>query len=219
MPALSGSDLNSASFTVRAEDLGRVRRIGYRVTTSAGVHIDSGSVVRTTMSSTDTHTFHVRFGQQYRGQTVIIYSFADDTAGNRSYSVASNVNVPQMNVANARVDRPLLVYGRTFALPAGGSGASSGGRSCRCTRSSWGPWSARRARVTKSEQRRARPDALHGLDGLRNGEPGRQGGIPRAARSPRHDRCNWRKSRRAAFASPRTRATASARLSVSPARP
>ena len=115
---------DSASFTVRAQDQSPIRRFGYRVTTSAGVHIDSGSVVRTTnMSTLDTHTFRVRFGQQYRGQTVIVYSFADDTAGNRGYSVASNVTVPQMNAANARVDRPLLVYGRTFALPAGGSGA------------------------------------------------------------------------------------------------
>lgn len=114
---------DSASFSVRAEDLGRVRRIGYRVTTSAGVHVDSGSVLRTTASTVDTYDFRIRFGQQYRGQTVIIYSFADDTAGNRGYSVASNVTVPQMTAANARVDRPLLVYGRTFPLPAGGSGA------------------------------------------------------------------------------------------------
>lgn len=115
---------DSASFTVRAEDLGRVRRIGYRVTTSAGLHIDSGSVVRTTTTSTiDTQEFRIRFGPQYRGQTVIVYSFADDTTGNRGYSVATNVTVPQMNVANARLDRPLLVYGRTFALPEGGAGA------------------------------------------------------------------------------------------------
>ena len=115
---------DSASFTVRAEDQSPVRRFGYRVTTAAGAHIDSGSVVRTTgLTSVATHTFHVRFGPQYRGQTVIVYSFADDTAGNRGYSVASNVTVPQMTAANARVDRPLLVFGRTFQLPAGGSGA------------------------------------------------------------------------------------------------
>src|SRR5687768_1068494 len=115
---------DSASFTVRAQDQSPVRRFGYRVTTAAGAHIDSGSVLRTTgLTSLATHEFHVRFGPQYRGQTVIIYSFADDTAGNRGYSVASNVTVPQMTVGNARVDRPLLVYGRTFALPAGGSGA------------------------------------------------------------------------------------------------
>ena len=115
---------DSSTFTVRAEDLGRVRRLGYRVTTAGGLHIDSGSVVRTTnLSTIDTHQFHIRFAPQYRGQTVVIYTFADDTTGNRGYSVASNVTVPQMNAANARTDRPLLVYGRTFALPTGGSGA------------------------------------------------------------------------------------------------
>ena len=115
---------DSASFTVRAEDPSRIRRFGYRVRTSAGVHIDSGSVVRTSnLSSIDNHSFNIRFAPQYRGQTVIIYTFADDTVGNRGYSVASNVIVPQMNEADARVDRPLLVYGRTFALPAGGFGA------------------------------------------------------------------------------------------------
>ncbi len=115
---------DSASFTVRATDQSPVRRFGYRVTTSAGAHIDSGSVVRTTgLTSTATHDFHIRFGPQFRGQTVIVYTFADDTAGNRGYSVPSNVTVPQMNVANARLDRPLLVYGRTFPLPVGGSGA------------------------------------------------------------------------------------------------
>ena len=115
---------DSASFTVRAQDQSPVRRFGYRVTTAGGVHIDSGSVLRTTgLTSVATHDFHVRFGPQYRGQTVIIYSFAEDTAGNLGYSVAANVTVPQMNVANARVDRPLLVYGRTFALPTGGVGA------------------------------------------------------------------------------------------------
>ena len=115
---------DSASFTVRAEDQTRIERFGYRVTTAAGVHIDSGSFLRTTgQSSIDSHDFHVRFGPQYRGQTVIVYSFADDTAGNRGYSVPLNVNIPQMTAANARVDRPLLVYGRTFALPTGGVGA------------------------------------------------------------------------------------------------
>ena len=115
---------DSASFSVRAEDQGRIERIGYRVTTGAGVHIDSGSVLRTgTLSTIATQTFNIRFGPQYRGQTVVLYTFADDTAGNRGYSVASNVTVPQMTQANARTDRPLLVYGRTFALPAGGAGA------------------------------------------------------------------------------------------------
>ena len=115
---------DSASFTVRAEDPSRIRRFGYRVKTNAGEHIDSGSFTRASnFLSIDSHTFNIRFASQYRGQTVILYTFADDTVGNRGYSVASNVTVPQMNEADARVDRPLLVFGRTFPLPSGGFGA------------------------------------------------------------------------------------------------
>ncbi|HUF25991.1 MAG TPA: hypothetical protein VMM18_03320 [Gemmatimonadaceae bacterium] len=121
------------SIAVRATDRSRITRIGYEMRSRrTGDLIVTAERALPSPWPSDT-TVRFRFDDEaayvqnlirYRGEPVILMSFADDSLGNRGYTVAStNLTTPEGNPALARRDTVLLVFGYTHVLPAGGSGA------------------------------------------------------------------------------------------------
>lgn len=114
------------SLRVDAHDPSAIRAIGYEMRTLPdSVLIASGSVARAsgTRVTNDTATFVVNYDRSHRGKYAFVTSWAEDSLGNRGYSIAATSTIPQPNAAVAKRDTTLLVYGVTYALPAGSVGA------------------------------------------------------------------------------------------------
>jgi len=112
------------SITVRAIDPSGIAYIGYIMTSEAtGAAIARDSVAVGTAFTDAQVKLPTTVPVQYVGQKIVITSFAIDASGNIGYSIPSNVNTPQTDIAFAAPDTALVVYGRTFALPKGGLAA------------------------------------------------------------------------------------------------
>ncbi len=112
------------SVSVRAIDPSGIAYIGYIMTSEAtGAAIARDSVAVGTAYTDAEVKLATTVPVQYVGQKIVITSFAIDASGNIGYSIPSNVNNPQTDIALAAPDTALVVYGRTFALPKGGLAA------------------------------------------------------------------------------------------------
>lgn len=115
-----------SSLSVDAHDPSTIRAIGYEMRTLPdSVLIASGSIAIASGSrmTNDTATFVVNYERAHRGKLAMVTSWAEDSLGNRGYSIASTSTAPQPDPALAKRDTTLLVYGVTYALPAGSVGA------------------------------------------------------------------------------------------------
>ena len=115
-----------ATIMVDAHDPSQIRAIGYEVRTLPdSALIGSGSVARAVGSrrTNDTASFVLNYDRQYRGKTAYLVSWAEDSLGNRGQSLAAGFTSPQTDARLAKRDTVLLVYGVTYALPAGSLGA------------------------------------------------------------------------------------------------
>jgi hypothetical protein len=124
----------SDSLAIRATDRSRITRVGYTLRSLAtGSTIATAERTLATPWPSDT-TVRLRLADagglwvdsltKYRGEQVVLWSYADDSLGNRGYSLQpSNLTDPERDVAESRLDTALLVFGATNALPMGGFGA------------------------------------------------------------------------------------------------
>ncbi len=109
------------SVSIRAIDPSGVISIGFVMYRES----DNSIILRDSILSNGSFTdlqqsLQLNVPAQFVGQKVYVRSFAYDAGGRIGYSVASNVTIPQTSLSNARPDTALVVYGRTFPLPAGG---------------------------------------------------------------------------------------------------
>ncbi len=115
-----------ATLLVDAHDPSQIRAIGYEVRTLPdSTLIGSGSVARAvgTRRTNDTASFALNYDRQYRGKNAYLVSWAEDSLGNRGQSLSAGITSPQSDPRLAKRDTVLLVYGVTYALPAGSLGA------------------------------------------------------------------------------------------------
>jgi len=115
-----------ATLMVDAHDPSQIRAIGYEMRTLPdSTLIGSGSISRAVGSrrSNDTASFTVSYDRQYRGKNAFVIGWAEDSLGNRGFTLPSSFNTPQTDGRLAKRDTTLLVYGVTYALPSGSLGA------------------------------------------------------------------------------------------------
>ena len=115
-----------ATIKVDGHDASQIRALGYELRTLPdSTLIGSGSVARAVGSrrTNDTASFVLNYDRQYRGKDAFLTSWAEDSLGNRGYSLAVGFNSAQTDPRLAKRDTVLLVYGVTYALPAGSLGA------------------------------------------------------------------------------------------------
>ncbi|NUQ20263.1 MAG: hypothetical protein HOQ09_04810, partial [Gemmatimonadaceae bacterium] len=115
-----------ATVRVDAHDPSQIRAIGYEMRTLPdSTLIGSGSVARAAGSrrSNDTASFVVNYDRQYRGKQAFVIGWAEDSLGNRGYTLPTGITTPQTDPRVAKRDTVLLVYGVTYPLPAGSLGA------------------------------------------------------------------------------------------------
>ena len=122
------------SIAVRATDRSRIARVGYTLRSlRTGSTIAAAERTIAAPQPSDT-TVRFRLDQagatwldsliKYRGEMVILSSYADDTLANRGYSLAdANTTRPERVAALAKTDTVRLVFGYTQLLPMGGFGA------------------------------------------------------------------------------------------------
>ena len=122
------------SVAIRATDRSRVNRVGYTLRS-----LRTGSVIATAervltapwpsdttvrLSLRDAGGLWVDSLTKYRGERAVLMSYADDSLGNRGYSIpTTNLTDPEPDPLAARLDTTRLVFGQTHLLPMGGSGA------------------------------------------------------------------------------------------------
>ena len=115
-----------AAIRVDAHDASAVRLIGYEMRTLPdSVLVSSGSVSRAsgTRKTNDTATFVINYDRSMRGKRAYFISYAEDSLGNRGFSQQTGLTTPQSDATLAKRDTSLLVFGVTYALPAGSLGA------------------------------------------------------------------------------------------------
>ena len=115
-----------ATIRVDAHDPSSIRLIGYEMRTLPdSVVIASGSVSRAvgTRRTNDTVSFIANYDRTMRGKTAYVISWAEDSLGNRGYSVPNGQLVSLGDPMLAKRDTALLVWGVTYPLPAGSLGA------------------------------------------------------------------------------------------------
>ena len=115
-----------ATLKVDGHDPSQIRKLGYEMRTLPdSILIGSDSISRAagTRRSNDTATFTVSYGRQYRGKSAFVTGWAEDSLGNRGYTLPSNFTTPQIDARLAKRDTTLLVYGVTYPLPTGSLGA------------------------------------------------------------------------------------------------
>ena len=122
------------SVTIRATDRSRITRFGYTLRSlRTGSTIATAERAIATPYPSDT-TVKFRLDEagglwpdslrKYRGELVILSSYADDSLANRGYSLAdANTTTPERVAALAKTDTVRLVFGYTQLLPMGGFGA------------------------------------------------------------------------------------------------
>lgn len=98
--------------------------VGYILRDSAGgvIRRDSASLA-TPYPSTVVRTIALNLPDSARGKRITLTSFAYDQGGRIGYSLPAGAIDFQGTAANAFIDTALVVFGRTYALPAGRSGA------------------------------------------------------------------------------------------------
>jgi hypothetical protein len=101
-------------------------QVGYviRDVLNPNTRVDSGAV---TASSSSFGPKGVTFNldTKWQGKRVSISAFARDSAGNVGWAVPAGVNTPITDTTKMARDTTLIVYGRTYALPAGRNGVAS----------------------------------------------------------------------------------------------
>ena len=115
-----------ATVKVDGHDPSQIRAIGYEMRTLPdSTLIGSGSVTRAVGSrrTNDTASFVVNYDRQYRGKQAYVIGWAEDSLGNRGYTLPAGITTPQTDPRVAKRDTVLLVYGVTYPLPAGSLGA------------------------------------------------------------------------------------------------
>ena len=115
-----------ASIKIDAHDPSAIRLIGYEMRTLPdSVLVSSGSVSRAagTRRTNDTASFVITYDRAMRGKRAYFISYAEDSLGNRGYSLQNGLTTPLADGTLAKRDTSLLVYGVTYALPAGSLGA------------------------------------------------------------------------------------------------
>ena len=122
------------SIAIRATDRSRIARVGYTMRSlRTGTTIATAERAVAAPQPSDT-TLRFRFDEagvtwldslmKYRGEMVILTSYADDTLANRGYSLLdANTTTPERTAALAKSDTVRLVFGYTQLLPMGGFGA------------------------------------------------------------------------------------------------
>ena len=109
------------SILVRAIDPSGIASIGYVMEAE-----NNGTLIRRDSITSDGSFTDLTIGlplavpAQYVGQKLVFRSFAYDARGNIGYSLPAGVSSVQSQLAAADPDTALVVYGRTFSLPAGG---------------------------------------------------------------------------------------------------
>jgi len=115
-----------AIIKVDAHDPSSIRLIGYEMRRLPdSTVIASGSVSRAagTRRTNDTISFVANYARTERGKTAYVISWAEDSLGNRGYSIPNGQLTSLNDPVIAKRDTALLVYGVTYALPAGSLGA------------------------------------------------------------------------------------------------
>lgn len=114
------------SLKVSGHDPSFVRAIGYEMRTLPDSALIASSSVAYAVGSrrtNDTATFVVNYDRAHRGKSAYVIGWAEDSLGNRGYTIPSTSIVPNPDMSLARRDTTLLVYGITYLLPAGSVGA------------------------------------------------------------------------------------------------
>jgi hypothetical protein len=115
-----------ATVKVDAHDPSSIRLIGYEMRRLPdSTIIASGSVSRAagTRRTNDTVSFIANYARTERGKTAYVISWAEDSLGNRGYSLPNGQLTSLGDPVLAKRDTALLVYGVTYALPGGSLGA------------------------------------------------------------------------------------------------
>jgi hypothetical protein len=92
--------------------------VGYELRDAANVRIKRDSVAVTGGPSTSVRGIGLALSPSIQGKRVALISFAYDQNGRVGYSLRSGLLTPQPAASLAHVDSSLVVYGRTYALPA-----------------------------------------------------------------------------------------------------
>ncbi|HEX2779225.1 MAG TPA: hypothetical protein VHM30_06990, partial [Gemmatimonadaceae bacterium] len=111
---------------VDAHDPSQIRAIGFEMRTLPdSVLIASATLNRAsgTRRTNDTAYFAVNYDRAHRGKSAFVVSWAEDSLGNRGYSIMNTQTTPLADAALAKRDTAVLVYGITYRLPAGSLGA------------------------------------------------------------------------------------------------
>ncbi|HEX2719100.1 MAG TPA: hypothetical protein VHM67_15630, partial [Gemmatimonadaceae bacterium] len=111
---------------VDAHDPSQIRAIGFEMRTLPdSVLIASATLNRAsgTRRTNDTAYFAVNYDRSHRGKKAFVVSWAEDSLGNRGYSIMNTQTTPLADASLAKRDTALLVYGVTYRLPTGSLGA------------------------------------------------------------------------------------------------
>ncbi|MEP6729318.1 MAG: hypothetical protein ABJE10_01705 [bacterium] len=112
----------SDSVTITALGNG-ITYVGFEMRDGTGTVIRRDSVALTSpFPSTAVVAIPLNLPSTAQGKRITIISFAYDQGGRLGYSLRAGVNIPQPNAANAFADTALVVYGKTYPLPANRNG-------------------------------------------------------------------------------------------------
>ena len=99
-----------------------IATVGLIVRDSAGTIVQRDSVRLTPPYNANVQqNVPLNLPTTYQGMKLGITAFAVDQAGRVGYAVSQTTTAAEGNLANARIDSTLVVYGRTYALPHAGS--------------------------------------------------------------------------------------------------
>ena len=102
-----------------------ITSVGYELRDNTGALVKTLSVPQASpYPSTAVLGLPLNLPATVQGKTLAVITFATDQGGRTGYSLRSNVTIPQTDKTQAQVDSTLIVYGRTFALPASRSGST-----------------------------------------------------------------------------------------------
>ena len=111
---------------VDAKDPSQIRALGYEMRTLPdSVLIGSATLSRAagTRRTNDTAYFAVQYDRSHRGKKAFVIGWAEDSLGNRGYTIMNSATTPLADPSLAKRDTALLVYGVTYRLPTGSFGA------------------------------------------------------------------------------------------------
>jgi hypothetical protein len=109
------------SVTITASGTG-LRFVGFTIRDFATNALVDSQQVTASASSFGPRALPFNIATQFQGTKVRVTSYAVDALGKVGYAVPATVNTPQSNFSLAAFDTSLVVYGQTYALPAGRTG-------------------------------------------------------------------------------------------------